>query len=126
MGPNKLMYVEMPIVSRPACQGDYSGVNGVDDGMICGGIDEGGISACSGDSGGPFACPNENGTLQLSGIVSWGMIHAARQTDQVSSQVLATSGIGLTNTWLFKMRFWKKPIIGRCHVTRIDCLLASI
>merc|ERR1711997_167361 len=72
--PNKLQFVEMPIVSRPDCQEDYSGVNGVDDGMICGGIDEGGISACSGDSGGPFACPNENGTLQLSGIVSWGMI----------------------------------------------------
>jgi len=72
--PNKLQYVEMPIVSRPDCQEDYSGVNGVDEGMICAGIDEGGISACSGDSGGPFACPNENGTLQLSGIVSWGMI----------------------------------------------------
>jgi len=72
--PNKLQYVEMPIVSRPDCQEDYSGVNGVDEGMICAGIDEGGISACSGDSGGPFACPNENGTLYLSGIVSWGMI----------------------------------------------------
>merc|ERR1712130_902952 len=72
--PNKLQFVEMPIVSRPDYQEDYSRVNGVDEGMICGGIDEGGISACSGDSGGPFACPNENGTLQLSGIVSWGMI----------------------------------------------------
>merc|ERR1711990_1117264 len=38
------------------------------------GYDSSIISACSGDSGGPFACPNENGTLQLSGIVSWGMI----------------------------------------------------
>ena len=37
-----LQYVEMPIVSRPDCQEDYSGVNGVDEGMICGGIDEGG------------------------------------------------------------------------------------
>merc|ERR1712192_127801 len=43
--PNKLQFVEMPIVSRPDCQEDYSGVNGVDDGMICAGIDEGGISA---------------------------------------------------------------------------------
>ena len=32
----------MPIVSRPDCQEDYSGVNGVDEGMICAGIDEGG------------------------------------------------------------------------------------
>ena len=38
----KFQYVEMPIVSRPDCQEDYSGVNGVDDGMICAGIDEGG------------------------------------------------------------------------------------
>ena len=37
-----LQYVEMPIVSRPDCQEDYSGVNGVDEGMICAGIDEGG------------------------------------------------------------------------------------
>merc|ERR1711971_964534 len=49
--PNKLQFVEMPIVSRPDCQEDYSGVNGVNEGMICAGIDEGGISACSGDSG---------------------------------------------------------------------------
>ena len=35
-------YVEMPIVSRPDCEEDYSGVNGVDEGMICAGIDEGG------------------------------------------------------------------------------------
>ena len=39
-----LQYVEMPIVSRPDCQEDYSGVNGVDEGMICAGIDEGGGS----------------------------------------------------------------------------------
>ena len=38
----KFQYVEMPIVSRPDCQEDYSGVNGVDEGMICAGIDEGG------------------------------------------------------------------------------------
>ena len=29
-------------MSRPDCQEDYSGVNGVDEGMICAGIDEGG------------------------------------------------------------------------------------
>merc|ERR1712226_497773 len=51
-----------------------SGVNNVDEGMICSGIDEGGISACSGDSGGPLACPDQNGTMYLAGIVSWGMI----------------------------------------------------
>ena len=29
-----LQFVEMPIISRPDCQEDYSGVNGVDDGMV--------------------------------------------------------------------------------------------
>jgi len=68
--PSKLQYVEMPIVSRPDCQTQYS-VKRVDEGMICAGIGVGGVSACDGDSGGPFACPNENGTLYLAGIASW-------------------------------------------------------
>merc|ERR1739844_599275 len=72
--PNKLQNTFFFFFFFLYCREDYSGVNGVDEGMICAGIDEGGISACSGDSGGPFACPNRNGTLQLSGIVSWGMI----------------------------------------------------
>jgi len=76
--PNNLQYVEMPIVARPDCQEDYSEVNSVDDGMICAGVVEGGAGACSGDSGGPFVCPNQNGTLQLSGIVSWGVIPCAQ------------------------------------------------
>jgi len=72
--PNKLQYVEMPIVDRQTCQAAYSGVNGVGDGMICAGLPEGGVSACSGDSGGPLSCPREDGSQYLAGIVSWGMI----------------------------------------------------
>merc|ERR1719234_606289 len=44
--PNKLQFVEMPIVSRPDCQEDYSGVNGVDEGMICAGIVSWGMIPC--------------------------------------------------------------------------------
>lgn len=72
--PNKLQYVELPIVARKTCSEYYSGINGVDIGMICGGQEEGGISPCSGDSGGPLVCPDEFGSLQLAGVVSWGMI----------------------------------------------------
>jgi len=72
--PNNLQFVEMPIVSRPDCAEDYEGVNGVDEGMICTGVDQGGLSACSGDSGGPLACPDADGNMYLAGIVSWGMI----------------------------------------------------
>jgi len=72
--PNELQYVEMPIVDRETCQADYSGINGVGEGMICAGVPEGGVSACSGDSGGPLSCPREDGSQYLAGIVSWGMI----------------------------------------------------
>ena len=41
------------------------------DSMICaGGSDK---DACQGDSGGPLVCPDENGQLYISGIVSWGI-----------------------------------------------------
>jgi len=74
--PSKLQYVEMPIVSRPKCKVDYSAFYPVTEGMICAGAVGNspfgkGISICGGDSGGALACPNENGTQQLSGIVSW-------------------------------------------------------
>ena len=55
--------------------------------QVCAGVPEGGVSACSGDSGGPLACPDQvrperpalstvrqDGNMYLAGIVSWGMI----------------------------------------------------
>jgi len=93
--PNNLQYVEMPVVPRPDCQEDYSEVNNVDDGMICAGVDQGGAGACSGDSGGPFVCPNQNGTLQLSGIVSWGVIPCAQ-----SSFPSVYTNVGYFRDWI--------------------------
>merc|ERR1712181_165779 len=101
--PNNLQYVEMPIVPRPDCQEEYSEVNNVDDGMICAGVDQGGAGACSGDSGGPFVCPNQNGTLELSHGVS---SLAPKAAFQASTQTSATSGIGLTSIWLSEMLAW--------------------
>jgi len=77
--PNKLHVVTMPIVDRETCRQNYEGVNGVDEGMVCAGVQEGGISACSGDSGGPLACPDDAGNMELSGIVSWGMIPCGQE-----------------------------------------------
>lgn len=72
--PDKLQYVELPIVGRETCQANYNSINEVDSGMVCAGQAEGGISPCSGDSGGPLICPNAEGEWYLAGIVSWGMI----------------------------------------------------
>ena len=33
-------------MARPDCAEDYSGVNNVDEGMVCAGIDEGGEQEC--------------------------------------------------------------------------------
>jgi len=77
--PNKLQYVELPIMAREQCMEDYNGINGVTEEMICAGAEEGGTSPCSGDSGGPLVCPfpsnsTRAGDYYLAGIVSWGMI----------------------------------------------------
>lgn len=39
--------------------------------MICAGGED--KDACQGDSGGPLVCPDEEGNLKISGIVSWGI-----------------------------------------------------
>lgn len=79
--PDKLQWVELPIIDRDVCQSDYDFVHGVvDERNICGGSgDQGGLSACSGDSGGPLVCAlGESGEYHLVGIVSWGMIPCAQ------------------------------------------------
>ena len=46
---------------------------GMTQNMICAGYINGGIDACSGDSGGPMAYLTEEGVWVLNGIVSWGI-----------------------------------------------------
>jgi len=51
---------------------DEASENGqVTDNMICAGWKEGGVDACSGDTGGPLVCV-EDGKPVVTGIVSWG------------------------------------------------------
>lgn len=57
----------MPVVERETCREWYSDFYWeVRDDQICVGVLEGGVGACSGDSGGPMVVNNE-----LVGITSW-------------------------------------------------------
>jgi len=62
-----LLKVVVPIYDFAACDDAYSGFGGVLPGMICAGVDEGGVDSCQGDSGGPLYFDGN-----LHGIVSWG------------------------------------------------------
>lgn len=66
--PNILQTVSKPIIPMDVCM-DQFGETPVHENNVCTGPLSGGISACSGDSGGPLS-QNE----ELVGIVSWGFI----------------------------------------------------
>lgn len=72
--PNILQQVDVPYVERSICQNaaasnDYSYI---DESTVCAGLEEGGLDSCQGDSGGPLVV-DDNGTLKLFGVVSWGI-----------------------------------------------------
>jgi trypsin len=65
--PVELRRVDVPIISRSACQSQY-GTSAITSTMVCAGLNTGGKDSCQGDSGGPLV----NASKQLIGIVSWG------------------------------------------------------
>lgn len=67
--PDKLMQVDVPLVSKARCLKGYPGQ--IHDSMLCAGLDQGGVDACQGDSGGPLVC-EYNGKWYLEGATSWG------------------------------------------------------
>ena len=69
--PDRLQYVEVPVVTNAECQDAYRSEN-ITDGMLCAGyIGQGGADSCQGDSGGPLVVADGN-DLVLTGVVSWG------------------------------------------------------
>merc|ERR1711973_582185 len=66
--PDVLMKVDVPLVADSTCRLEYP--FSIADSMMCAG--ETGKDSCQGDSGGPLVCPNDDGSLYLGGIVSWG------------------------------------------------------
>ena len=67
----------MPIVSNRVCASqnvDNNGDTRITGKMLCAGAvgADDVISACMGDSGGPFVCKDDAGRWVLQGVVSWG------------------------------------------------------
>lgn len=64
----------VPVIPLDACREKevYGGSKQqILDSMLCAGHLKGGIDSCRGDSGGPLVC-EQDGRLELHGIVSWG------------------------------------------------------
>jgi len=68
---NRMMKVEVPIVSNETCN-EARAYNGmITPTELCAGYDQGGKDSCQGDSGGPLVV-KEGGDYYQAGIVSWG------------------------------------------------------
>lgn len=70
--PNILNKVEIPLVTKEACNSSTAYNGDITDHMICAGLPEGGKDSCQGDSGGPLFVKQTSGDFTLIGIVSWG------------------------------------------------------
>ncbi|XP_061424523.1 trypsin-3-like [Lethenteron reissneri] len=65
--PDKLMAVDVPVISTTTCNAGSAYGGEITANMVCAGFMAGGKDSCQGDSGGPMVC----GGL-LHGVVSWG------------------------------------------------------
>ncbi|VDI50713.1 Hypothetical predicted protein [Mytilus galloprovincialis] len=70
---DRLHEVYKPIIADVDCGNALSVFGYNNNSMLCAGnLVQGGVDACSFDSGVPFACKNTNGQWELVGISSWG------------------------------------------------------
>ena len=67
-----LREVEVKLVSKEVCNSNISYQGLINERYLCTGFQAGGKDACVGDSGGPLACQNANGSFVLTGVVSSG------------------------------------------------------
>ncbi len=81
----KLQKVDVPLVSQKTCNEAYKGK--ITDSMLCAGFKEGKKDSCQMDSGGPLVTKNENGSVVLAGVVSWGAGCARPEAYGVYSKV---------------------------------------
>ncbi|KAK4319578.1 hypothetical protein Pmani_009518 [Petrolisthes manimaculis] len=72
-----LKEVDLPMVDHRSCESvlrstRLGGQFNLHEGMICAGGEEG-KDACEGDGGSPLVCQGFDGSVQLAGLVSWGL-----------------------------------------------------
>ncbi|KAK0089527.1 hypothetical protein PV325_006860 [Microctonus aethiopoides] len=75
--PPKLQTAILPIISLALCKEAVENLTGPSPLHVtnmCTGPLTGGYSACSGDSGGPLILNDSNGSAELVGVVSWGIM----------------------------------------------------
>ena len=74
--PDRLHFVEVPLVTNATCKAVYDTFQdgwAIQPGMVCAGLPEGGKDSCQGDSGGPMVIPDGVGGYFQNGIVSGGV-----------------------------------------------------
>lgn len=67
---SRLRKVSLPLITQSKCNSAYAGK--ITSRMICAGKTSGGKDSCQGDSGGPLIIKENNGSVRLVGVVSWG------------------------------------------------------
>merc|ERR1739838_9194 len=84
------MYATLPLLTDKYCASRYNDKRHrffEHEYMICAGMKQGGTDACTGDSGGPYACRNDAGRYVLTGIVSYGIGCARKKYPGVYTKV---------------------------------------
>lgn len=89
IGSDRLLKVDLPVVSNSVCQSRYRNVMGaqITDTKICAGyLNRNGLGVCQGDSGGPLTCVKD-GAYFLAGITSFGVICGSGEHPAVYTRV---------------------------------------
>jgi len=89
-GSEKLMMVNVPVISNAVCNDPASYGGLVSAQMFCAGLRDGGLDSCQGDSGGPVMS-TISGSKEVVGIVSWGFGCARRLKYGVYTRVTTVS-----------------------------------
>lgn len=89
--PDQLQVGFLPIISIETANQWFSetapGSNTVTESMLPAGYEQGGVSGCHGDSGGPLAVKDATDTYVLAGITSWGNVCGAPKQPAIYTRV---------------------------------------